>query len=230
MISCPVCGTGNRELAVTCASCHGFLQSKTDALDLFSTVWNVIEGPARAFRTVALATHKNFVLFLASLFGMSWLFTALWVTDSGDRIRSLFVLILLGLIGGPPSGIILLMTVSGIILWLGRRLGGEATFRNTFAVMAYATVPLCLSLLFVLPVELGVFGHSLFGTMPPASALKPMIYTILVGIQGATVLWFIALSVIAASVVHDLRPWKGALLAGAALILLIGTTFLPALI
>lgn len=230
MISCPVCGTGNRELAVTCDSCHGFLQSKTDVLDLFSTVWAVIEQPSRAFRRVALATHKNFVFFLTSLFGISWLFTAMWVTGVGDRVGSLAVIILLGLVAGPPSGLLLLVTLSGVILWIGRKAGGEGTFRNTFAVVAYATLPLCLSLIFVLPVELGIFGSALFGTMPPPSVLKPTIYPVLIGIQGVTVVWFIVLSAMAVSVVHDLRKGKGALIAGGAVLLLAGSTFVPLLI
>ena len=210
MILCPVCGKGNKDLAVTCVECHGYLQSRVDALDLFATIWGMIESPGRTLKKIALATHKNYTLLLASLFGIVWTFLAFRVSQVGTVIPELFSLVLAGLVGGSLVGLVALPLSSSFALWLGRRMGGEGGFRNVLALFAYAAVPLLLALVFVLPVELGVFGVSLFGIPPSPWDLKPGIFLLLCIINGALLLWFLGLLVASLSVGLGLPAGKAA--------------------
>ena len=61
MITCSICGVQNDELAVLCSSCKSYLQSKVDSLNLFATIWQLIENPRAAFKKIVLARHKNYV-------------------------------------------------------------------------------------------------------------------------------------------------------------------------
>jgi len=198
-----------------------------DALDLFTTAWKVIETPSRAFRTIALATHKNYTLLLASLFGIAWTYAALWVTDGSSWLPSLFVLILTGLLVGPLLGIFCLLTVVTIALWLGRKMGGGATFRNLLALTAYSTVPIALSLIFVLPVDVAVFGSSFFGASPTPWELKPMIYGILLTLHAGMMVWTFGLFVASSVVAHGLPRWKGTGIALLVALLLTAVVFSP---
>jgi len=230
MISCPVCGTGNRELAVICTGCHGFLQSRAAALDLFSTGWAVIETPGKAFRRIALATHKNFGVLLSCLFGILWVFGSMRALHLGDLVPNLFLLILVGLVLGPPVGLALMLMVAAPVVWIGRWMGGEGTYRNAFGVIAYCTLPLTISLFFVLPVELGVFGLSFFGTNPSAAILKPTIFLVLMIVQCGLLIWFLVLLIIGSGVVHDISKWKSTVVALAVACAMFGSAYLPVLV
>jgi len=229
MILCPVCGKGNGDLEVTCLSCHSYLQAKVDALDLFATVWGVIESPLRTFKRIALATHKNYTLILASLFGISWTFMALRVTDAGLFLPNLFLLILIGVLGGPLFGIFALIIAGAIGLWLGARLGGGGAFRNAVALTSYAGIPVVLSPLFVLPIEIGIFGLSLFGLPPSPWELKPAISFVLSGLNLGLLIWFGALLTAGLSVALGLKTRRALVVALLLACCLGSLLFLPGL-
>ena len=214
MITCPVCGKDNNDLLTTCTSCRSYLQAKVDALDLFATLWQLIENPQVAFKRISLAINKNYVVFLNSLFGIAAAYFLFWFFKAGDAVPNLFLLLLAGLVGGPFLGIAFAALTSLISVWLGRRLGGDGNVRNTFAVCAYSFVPIILSLVFVFPVEMGVFGLPFFGTNPPASVLKPNIYTILVSLNLVSILWTFILLARGLSVVNGIGRGKSWIIVG----------------
>ena len=229
MILCPVCGKGNGDLEVTCVSCHGYLQARVEALDLFATVWGVVESPSRTFKRIALATHKNYVLILASFFGISWTFLAFRVTDAGLVLPDLFILIMAGVFGGPLIGILALIIVGWIGLWLGARMGGHGAFRNVVALITYAGVPIVFSVIFVLPIEIGIFGLSLFGVPPSPGELKPTLSLVLSGLNGGLLIWFGTLLTAGLSVALGLKVLKALVVALLLACFLGSMLFLPEL-
>jgi hypothetical protein len=198
-----------------------------DALDLFTTAWTVIESPVRAFRKIALATHKNYTLVLASLFGIMWAYTALWVSKGSTWIPNLFVLLVTGLFLGPILGIAGLLCLVAMSNAFGRRMGGKGNFRNLLALMAYAMIPFILSLIFIIPVDIGVFGLSFFGSPPTPWELKPTIYGTLLFLHGGCILWSLWLLVKASVVGHEVSPWKGICIALFVGMFLSAASFLP---
>lgn len=189
MILCSVCGRENDDLAVVCVSCKSYLQSKVDTLDLFQTLWMLIVAPRETFRRIVLSRHKNYVFFVSSLLGMALAFTILWFKNLGHLFPNLIVVLLTGTIAGPFIGNAFVSLFSAVMILLGRMLGGKATFRNTFGVVAYASMPIVLTLVLVFPIEIAIFGLDFFGNNPSPLVIKPFVYVTLLGFDAMAVVW-----------------------------------------
>jgi len=222
MLRCPTCAFENDDFATTCVQCKSFLQNRVPNLNLFETAWGIIESPRPTFRKVTLAEHKNYSLFLYSGFGVAVAFAMFWYARLGMQFSSLLGLIpvavgigvVLGLVGAP----LLALLVHG----LARAMGSRSRFRNSFGYLAYAMVPVVISLVIVLPLELMTFGMYLFTSNPDPYVIKPVSYIMLVGFDILLGGWTVVLSVIGTSVVHSLPTGKSAGLVVVALGVLAG--------
>jgi hypothetical protein len=96
---------------------------------------------------------------------------------------------------GPFIGIGLLFVMSVVLQRATRMFGGHATRRNLWAALSYATMPMAFSLVFIVPLQLAIFGLVFFGTNPPPSFVRPTEYYLLLGLKGAAVLWTLFLMV-----------------------------------
>lgn len=97
---------------------------------------------------------------------------------------------------------------AGGALHLGsRRLGSLGSYRRSRHVLAYATVPLAVSLLAVWPVELAVYGGDVFRT---GGADEGMGGDVFKGLQIAFAAWTLALLVVGVRAVHG-WSWTRAL-------------------
>ncbi len=187
--ACPVCGAENDDLAVVCTSCKGYTQAKVDTLDLFQTIWGLIESPSATFRRIALAGSKNYVVMLTAAFGIALAYGLLWHGNVGVRIPQLATILGIGLLAGPVLGAILFFVLSRILTIVTPIGGRKVNGRNARALLAYSAVPIVLSLVLVFPIEIAVFGVYLFDTNPPPMVLNPMAYIVLVGLDALAVLW-----------------------------------------
>ena len=193
MITCSVCGQRNDDLAVLCTSCKSYLQSKVDNLNLFETIWQLIESPRAAHKKIVLARHKNYVLLLSCLLGMSLTFALFWLWNLGARFDNVLMLLGVGGLMGIPLGVGFVL-VSGMLIVGGiRLLGGKASLKNSGAVVSYASMPLSLSLVLILPLEIAIFGNDFFGTNPPPMIINPVVYVALLGFDALAILWSILL-------------------------------------
>lgn len=221
MIQCTVCGTENDDLAVLCKNCKSYLQTKVDTLDLFNTIWMLVESPRRAMKRIVLARYKNYVFVLSALLGISLAYTVMWYRNLGKVFNDLFVILLGGLLAGPVAGILFVLLCSMVLAVCARMLGGKATVRNTRAVVAYSAVPIVFALVFVLPVEVAVFGLSFFDNNPSPLVLKPVEYVTLIGLDVLATLWSWVLLVEGIVVANGFTRLKSAM-AGLVVLLLTG--------
>jgi hypothetical protein len=205
MLACPLCGAQNNDFAVVCCNCKGWLQSKVNALDLFSTVWGLIENPSFTFRQIARARHKNYSLLLASLFGISLMFGLFRLWHVGDNVSEFHLIFVAAIAPGPLVGFVWIAAVTWMTSLISKPRGERAAFRDAFAAISYATVPLIFLLWAVLPVELAIFGKDLFGTNPSPAVIKPGIFRALLGLNAAGLVWFLFLLGQSISAVHGLR-------------------------
>ena len=189
MISCTVCGAQNDNLAVVCVACKSFLQTKVDNLNLFETLWGLLESPRGTFRRIALARHKNYSLLLSSFLGMGIIYTVFWYKNLGEKFSNLATLVGAGLIAGPFAGLLFVLVFSVLIHRIGRFLGGTGTFRNMHAVTAYASAPIVYAVIFVFPIEIAIFGTYFFGNNPPPLVINPVIYLVLIGFDLVAIVW-----------------------------------------
>lgn len=195
MIRCSICGSQNNDLSVVCSSCKGFLQGRPDALNLFSTMWGLLESPRGTFRQIVLAKHKNYSLILSALFGISLALEIAWYKSLAQTISRTEVILGGALLLGPILGIVVVSIATVLLKKATVPLRGIASYKNLFAALAYATMPMVLSLFFLVPIELAVFGSDFFGVNPPPMLIKPLEYQVLMVLKGIVVLYSLYLVV-----------------------------------
>ncbi len=189
MIQCPVCNTFNHHLSVVCKKCGGYLQNKIENLDLFSTIWNVVERPSQAFHKIAIATHKNYTYILSGIAGIGCTFFIFWVINAGDYTNSLLNFLTVGIFIGPLLGIITVIFFCIILIIFTHLLRVRVSFRNAQAVIAYALVPIVISVFIILPIEIMTFGLFFFSNNPSPYIIKPFSYIVLLCLDGLFSMW-----------------------------------------
>ena len=193
MLNCSLCNTQNYHLAIVCSKCGSFLQRRVDNIDLFTTVWSLIERPAAGFRTIALAQHKNYALSLSAIAGIGLAFLLFWAVKAGEFAENLVNLFVAGVVTGLPLGVVIAVLISFSAASIANMGRAKVRIRDVFSVVAYALLPVAFTLVLVLPVELLTFGQYFFTRNPSAYLLKPFSYIVLIGLDGASVLWSLSL-------------------------------------
>jgi len=204
MIVCPVCQTMNHHLSVTCSSCGGFIQNKIENIDLFETIWKIIESPRQAFRTILLAKHKNYTIFLSGFAGIGFLFTLFWLFHIGEVTNQLFYIIVAGILFGPPIGIFIATVFSLILAIVLRSYRVSFSFKNAFAIVSYSLIPIVFTVILVLPIELLTFGRFTFTASPTPLTLKPLSAVLLFALDTVCTLWSFTLAIIGIKILGDI--------------------------
>ncbi len=212
MFICSVCQKENDQFAITCNECGSYLQNKIANLDLFSTIWQLIEHPKNAFRIITLSKNKNYAFFLYLLTGVFISFTTTWYYEQGDKFDNLLILIIFLSIGGFILGGILSVVVPTIHWILTRIFKGKNTFRNSLAVTSYSFFPTLIALIVILPIQLMTFGMYLFTFNPHPIKIKPELYFIFILIDSLFILWSIILLIIGTEVSTQIKLWKAILI------------------
>lgn len=208
MISCTVCGESNEDLAITCTRCHSFLQAKVDTIDLFSTIWGLIESPGRTLRKIVLAKHKNYVIVLLMLLGIAMTLALLSYWELG-RKYPYGTLIGIGVVAGPPLGILFGLLATTLAKFVAGILGGKGSRRNLRAVLAFGAAPVIFVLVILYPLWFGIFGKYLFDHNPPPWVYEPTIYYILLTFSFGGALWSVLLYGMGVAIACSITKWKG---------------------
>lgn len=217
MLTCEVCGTENDDLALKCSGCRGFLQAKVEVLDLFPTLWGLIERPRPTFRRIVRARRKNFTFLLAALLGIAVLFLVMWARQSGAAYGSLIEVVAVGVALGIPAGLLLVALLGVAGGRVSKALGGRGGVKNFMAVTSFAASPLLYALALVLPAELAIFGIYLFDRNPDPMALKPAAYMALLAFDVLCTLWAAGLLHVGLREASGLQGVRGAVLTVAVL-------------
>ena len=113
-----------------------------------------------------------------------------------------------GLLIGPIVGILFVLALGFFSVRTTRAFGGKTNFKNMSAVGAYSTVPIILSLVFVFPVEIAIFGLDFFENNPPPMVINPFLYVALLGMDFLAVGWSFFLLVKGTAVATGLSGLK----------------------
>jgi hypothetical protein len=186
---------------------------KVDNLNLFETLWSLMESPGAAFRRIALARHKNYVIFLSCLLGIAIVYSVIWLKHLGTRFPDFALLVGLGLVAGPFVGLLFTSLFSILLHGAGRMLGGKGTYRNVRAASVYAAVPIVYALVLVFPIELAIFGPYFFSDNPPPLVINPAAYIVLLGFDGAALVWSLVLLIRGVVVVNGFNRAKAVVMA-----------------
>jgi Yip1 domain len=172
----------------------------------------VLTSPAGVFAAlreddiVDLQARSEPILAIIVLAGMAGIIlTPTWGTQFDDATVDWLVFAVVTFIGGifyGSAGYYLL----GLAVWLGARgVGGDAPARRARHVLAFACVPLALSLVVTLPVALVAFGADFFrsGGSDDGSGRA-----IVISIGLAFIAWSLGLLALGLRVTYRL-PWQG---------------------
>lgn len=175
MTKCRICNADNRDLSVRCASCGSILQDSVKALDLFSTVINIWRYPDSTLRKVVLASHRNYALLLAALEGIGLSFLTLYIVKAADIYsidftRLLVTGIVIGIVVFLPA--VYFFSVLSYFTLRVKRTG--ATVRGYIAGIVYSLHPIALGAVFLVPMEVAVFGSFIFSNNPPPQVINPL--------------------------------------------------------
>jgi hypothetical protein len=212
MIVCSICKTKNDQYSTICKVCGSYLQNRVPNIDLFGTIWKIIENPKIAFKLIVLAEHKNYSILLYVLFGISIAFTELWLFRLGDKYENILTLILWALLTGIPTGIVLCPIVSCLHWILTNISGGKTSYRISLGITSYSLTPIIISLLLLLPIKLLTFGMYLFTFNPHPMLIKPLSYVILTGFDTILTAWAFILLIVGTKVGNQISLVKSILI------------------
>lgn len=208
MITCQICKTENNHLASICFKCGGFLQAKVDNINLFETLWKLIEHPSKAFKNIAMAKHKNYIVLLSFLSGINLSFLLVRYWNIYDLLETTKTLFIAGVGGGILVGVVSITIISFLISNLTKFFKLRTLFRNVWSVVSFSFFPLIYSLIFLMPVKLLTFGINYFGTDPSPVSLNQTVYYILMVLDSLMLLWVVALVFIAVKTIYNLTIQK----------------------
>lgn len=155
-----------------------------------------MESPLTTFHAIAIARHKNYMLFLSSLFGFALIFFLFFAVKAAEYTDSLLNILIAGIVVGPILGLISVLTFALFAKIAGAIINAKASFKQIIAVTAYGLVPIIISFVVILPIEIMTFGLYLFSKNPSPYTLKPVSFLLLGGIDILFTLWSFILLII----------------------------------
>jgi hypothetical protein len=206
---CQVCKSENPLLTITCQSCGAYIRDRVPGLHLFETLWMLIEFPYQAMQRIVLAQQKNYVFPIQMMFGFAYVTFIFWVVNIGLVIENLQSILFLILVIGPITGLMILITLSLVTFFFFRVQKVHVKYRDINAVLSYSVFPIILSIVFIFPVEVAIFGMYLFTNEPSPFSINPMVYTLVIGLDFVFIIWslgilFIGLRVISGSIIRTI--------------------------
>jgi hypothetical protein len=120
-------------------------------------------------------------------------------------------------LAGALYGVVVYWLAGGTLFFASEHLGGRGSYRRSRHVLAYAAVPLVLSLLVVWPLRVAMYGRDVFESGGRDSGVGGHVFT---GLELAFVGWAVVLLVVGVRAVHG-WTWARAL---AACVLAVGLT------
>ena len=142
---------------------------------------------------------------LAALAGIAFTFFTFWIIKAGEYSDSLLNVLVAGIAVGPFVGIFVVLLFSALLMSIAQMTGLTAKLKNTFGITAYALIPIVISLILVLPIEILTFGFYFFTKSPSPFLLKPVSYVVLMGLDGIFTLWSLVLLLTGIKILLNVR-------------------------
>lgn len=195
VLVCNNCHTENPFYHLICTKCSAFLRTKIPNIDLWDTLWKLLESPVKTGEYIIQADHKNFVstvLVLAGIkIGIAFLIISNALSLSKYEIENYFQFILLGAV----VFIVSLVVASFLITILNNLLGLKNRFKDNLALYSYSFLPIVLTLIILTPIQLAIYGTYWFTFNPSPLFFKPLTTYVMLFLEGLFFLWSLFLLV-----------------------------------
>ena len=125
--------------------------------ELFTKIWI---NPRPVFKYLTHIRHEKYITILLILGGIANAIDKATLRNSGDK-SSLMTIFLGVIVGGALFGWVSYFLYSSLVRWTGKWLKGNASTEDILRVLAFATIPNIIGILFTI-VEISFFGSSVF--------------------------------------------------------------------
>jgi hypothetical protein len=194
VVICKNCRSENPFHGLICQNCKSYLRERIYNLDLWKTTGHLIETPSKGFKTIIFSEHKNYLILLliliAGKFFLNGIFLTIYFDNWNAYLPGYFSSYIIFLIFS--AAVILIF--SGIFTLLTKVFGVETKLKDNIAILTYSFLPYTFGFLILFPMELVIFGSTLFYHSPSPFLLKPAIAYSLLAFEGLIILWSLFLT------------------------------------
>ncbi|MBR9978463.1 MAG: hypothetical protein KFH87_10270 [Bacteroidetes bacterium] len=171
---CPSCGVSTFVLHIRCRHCGASVRDRIPVLHLFSTLWGAVEAPMQTALRVGRSEKKNYTYLLYALTGPLLLALLFFIARVGYSDVQFAYLLLALAFAGPVLGLVLLSLAALFQRVLFNTVFGiHLTYRLSAAWLAWSVSPLMWISVFILPLQLAIFGSMLFSDNPAPWEIMP---------------------------------------------------------
>ncbi|MEN8191782.1 MAG: hypothetical protein ABFS12_03125 [Bacteroidota bacterium] len=189
IINCPNCETENNFFDQNCRKCSALIRERVVNIDLWNTIWNIIESPKKAFTKIIYAENKNYTFFLAILFSLKLTFNSFFIQSIlGKDIDSqnyLGVNVLIGLF----SFLILFSLITFSQKRILKNFNIITRFKDNFASFIYSSIPILISFFIIFPTQFALFGRYWLFSNPSPFEIKPLPAYVFSGMEILILIW-----------------------------------------
>ena len=215
---CPSCGTENSFYEQNCVKCGNVLRNRVVNIDLWKTLWELIETPKQAFSNIIYSEHKNFISIILLLAGIKFFLNSYTLKNLiygfGDYNIFLNLLIEIG------AFIIFLIIISTTLFFTLKSAKIKARFKDLLAVYSYSFIPMIIGLMILFPLEYALFGAYFFTYDPSPFFVKPTPSYILIFLEALIYLWTLGLFIFGSIVLTGKKSFS--IIIGISIFLLLG--------
>lgn len=196
VVICNNCKTENPFYNLNCNKCNAFLRSKIVNIDLWDTLWKILESPIKTCEQIIQADHKNFVTTILILVGIKigigflTISNALFLFDT--EIENSFGFIILVAVCFISS----LIIISSLATVVNKLFGLTNRFKDNLALYSYSFLPIVLTLFVLTPIQIALYGTYWFTFNPSPLFIKPTATTVLILIESLFLIWSFFLIII----------------------------------
>lgn len=181
-INCKYCNAQNPFYNLNCSQCKAYLRDRVPNIDIGKTILNILISPKETLLQIIYAEKKNYSIvlnFLLSLvfFILNLILANLYIKPNDKfatnfvsfNLSFLFLCVFMGYNLAILFNFILLKLTQKIITCY-------LDFKNYWAVVNYAMIPMILWFFFIFPVALATLGDTIFVWYPAPYIYKPFVF------------------------------------------------------
>lgn len=171
-IECGNCNSESDFFKMNCDNCGALLRDKFPNIDLFSTIWLLIESPSKAIKRIIFSEHKNYLIPLFILLITKFVFTSFFLQsvliEPVDYQRYLSINFGIGF--AVIGFLVLLFPVLQKKILKSSKV--NTRYKDSLAVLVFSQIPTILFLLLILPFEFALFGKFWLFSNPSPFIIK----------------------------------------------------------
>ncbi|MFI8379470.1 YIP1 family protein [Leeuwenhoekiella sp. NPDC079379] len=169
--------------------------------ELFTRIWVF---PREVFKFIEAKKYDEHVYVLLILAGIVRGFDRAIEKDLGDNL-SLGAVLGFSIVGGALLGWVSYYIYASLLSYTGKWIGGRADSKGILRVLAYGSLPMILTLVFLVP-QVGIYGIALFqaeGDITGGGMLENIAFWGSVLLETVLVIWSLVLIIIGISEVQQ---------------------------